>query len=232
MATIVGNCPRCGAQHTTFDVTEANYMFTQYNWQNWFECFSVCRNCHRATIFVISGDANGDENFRKKHPREIAISLTDGFKIERFVSLRDHATHHPPDHVPDEIKAVFEEAATSLAVQCWNAAGAMFRLCIDLVSITMLPTEDVPGLNSKTRRDLGLRLPWLFDNGKLPDDLRALSACIQQDGNDAAHRGTLTREDAEDLLDFTTELLERVFAEPARLQLAAERRASRRRQET
>jgi len=34
--------------------------------------------------------------------------------------------------------------------------------------------------------------------------------------------------DAEDLLDFTVELLERIYTEPARLKLAQERRAKRR----
>jgi len=92
----------------------------------------------------------------------------------------------------------------------------------------MLPAEDVPGLNGKTRRDLGLRLPWLFDNGKLPGDLRELSTCVHQDGNDGAHQGTLTKEDAEDLLDFTLGLLERIFTEPERLRLAQERRDKRR----
>jgi hypothetical protein len=55
--------------------------------------------------------------------------------------------------------------------------------------------------NSKQRRDLGLRLPWLFDNGLLPADLRELAHCIKEEGNDGAHAGTLAKEDAEDLLD-------------------------------
>jgi hypothetical protein len=71
----------------------------------------------------------------------------------------------------------------------------------------MLPKEDVPGLNNKTRRDLGLRLPWLFERGILPSDLRDLSSCIREDGNDGAHQGTLTKEEAGDLLDFTNALL-------------------------
>jgi hypothetical protein len=40
--------------------------------------------------------------------------------------------------------------------------------------------------------------------------------------------GTLTRNDALDLQDFCVALLERIFTEPKRLQLAAERRAQRR----
>src|SRR5205807_66538 len=117
----------------------------------------------------------------------------------------------PPEHVPDPIAKVFREGATCLNVECWNAAGTMFRVCVDLATRPMLPRQEVPGLNNKTRRDLGLRLPWLFDNGKLPTDLRGLSTAIREDGNDGAHQGTLTKEDAEDLLDFTTALLERIF---------------------
>ena len=88
---------------------------------------------------------------------------------------------------------------------------------------------EAKGLNSKTRRDLGLRLPWLFANGMLPDDVEDLSSCIREDGNDGAHAGTLTQEDADDLLDFTVALLERVYTEPKRLDEAKRRRQERRR---
>ena len=62
------------------------------------------------------------------------------------------------------------------------------------------------------RRDLGLRLPWLFGKGLLPEALKELSTCIKEDGNDGAHAGTLQKTDAEDLLDFTTALLQRFHA--------------------
>src|SRR5260370_39881292 len=90
----------------------------------------------------------------------------------------------------------------------------------------MLPHQDenVPGLNNRTRRDLGPRLPWLFEQGRLPSDFRDLSSCIREDGNDGAHQGTLTRQEAEDLLDSTIALLERIFTEPRRLEIAKERR--------
>jgi hypothetical protein len=58
--------------------------------------------------------------------------------------------------------------------------------------------------------------------------VREISTCIREDGNDGAHQGTLTKEDAEDLLDFTTALLERLFTEPRRLEIAQERRKERR----
>ena len=59
-------------------------------------------------------------------------------------------------------------------------------------------------------------------------DLHKLSTVIKEDGNDGAHQGTLTKEEAFDLLDFTTELLERVFTQPKKLELAEKRREQRR----
>jgi hypothetical protein len=43
-----------------------------------------------------------------------------------------------------------------------------------------------------------------------------------------ATTGTLTKAEAEDLLDFTTELLERIYSKPEQLRLAAKRRDERR----
>jgi hypothetical protein len=68
----------------------------------------------------------------------------------------------------------------------------------------------------------------LFDNGMLPLDLRELAKCVREDGNDGAHVGNLTEQDAEDLLDFTVTLLERLITEPRKLQLAETRRIKRR----
>lgn len=130
--------------------------------------------------------------------------------------------------MPERLANVFKEAETCLTVGCWNAAGSMFRACVDLATKPLLPKEETPGLNHRTRRDLGLRLPWLFDNGRLPNDVREISSCIREDGNDGAHQRTLTKEDAEDLLDFTVALLERLFTEPRRLEIAQERRKERR----
>ena len=106
----------------------------------------------------------------------------------------------------------------------------MFRLCVDLVTKSMLPAEDAPalGLNARTRRDLGLRIPWLFESGRLPEALKDLSSCIKDDGNDGAHAGNLSEADVADLLDFSAALLERIYTEPERLRLAKERREARR----
>jgi len=229
MAELVADCPRCGSRRITFDLTAATIVGIEYDWQYWYETFCICRHCGRGTIFVLSESVDADY----QHVHKVGILKLEGavnryLNIERYVSLKDQATVVPPDHVPERIADVFKEGATCLAVRCYNAAGTMFRLCVDLATRSMLPNEEVEGLNAKVRRDLGLRLPWLFDKGLLPPALKELSSCIKEDGNDGAHAGTLKQPDAEDLLDFTTALLERMYTEPERLRLAQERRDARR----
>jgi hypothetical protein len=229
MAELVANCPRCGTARITFDVSALVPIAFRYGWQHIFEAFCVCRNCSKSTVFVIEEETGHDIHlFSDTSPLKVKDSLNNYFRVQGFINLKDLAKAKPPEHVPERIAKVFQEAATCLAVGCYNAAGAMFRACVDLATRPLLPPEETPGLNHRTRRDLGLRLPWLFDNGKLPNDVREISTCIREDGNDGAHQGTLTKEDAEDLLDFTVALLERLFTEPRRLEIAQERRKERR----
>jgi len=223
MAELVANCPRCGARSITFDVKALNFLNKDaYSGVEWYEAFGVCRRCSTGTTFVIYGE------LEDKIERLKGQALNQYVQVDSFISIKDQATVAPPEHVPLDIANVFREAATCLRVECWNAAGTMFRLCVDLATRPMLPEKDVEGLNAKTKRDLGLRLPWLFANNKLAASLRELSTAIREDGNDGAHQGTLTKEDAEDLLDFTVALLKRVFTEPKQLELAEERRKQRR----
>ena len=233
MSELVGNCPRCGANKITFDLQSAIKTKQCYDWQFWYEAFCVCRQCRRSTIFVLSESVHGDyEHVHRTGLVKINGAVNRYVTIEGTITRKDTAMVEPPPHVAERIDAVFREGAMCLAVGCNNAAGTMFRLCIDLVTRTLLPEEETGGLNRATRRNLGLRLPWLFDNGSLPEGLRQLSTCVKEDGNDGAHAGTLTTKDAEDLLDFTTVLLERLYTEPERLRLAEERRFQRRNSDT
>ena len=213
----------------TFDLTQDNLVAVRYEWQHVYEAFCVCRHCYRATIFVLAQKTLMGHDANLKNGLVNLNNAVNGcMNIEGFINLKDLATAAPPEHVPEEIRAAFAEGATCLSVGCYNAAGTMFRLCVDLATRARLPEHDVPGLNAKIRRDLGLRLPWLFGNGHLPEDLRELSSCVKEDGNDGAHVGSLTKDDAADLLDFANALLERMYTEPERLRLAKERRDRRR----
>jgi hypothetical protein len=229
MAEIVTDCPRCQARSITFDIAQAHITGQEYGWQYWYEAFCICRHCRRSTIFVLSESVNG--NYKHVHEKGL-LNLTGAVNryvdVEGFINLKDIAARQPPEHLPENIEQIFREGATCFAVGCYNAAGTMFRLCVDVVTRGMLPEGETEGLNARVRRDLGLRLPWLFDHGVLPESLKDLSTCIREDGNDGAHAGTLTRPDAEDIVDFTSVLLERIYTEPERLRLAQARRDERR----
>lgn len=232
MSEIVGDCVRCGATHTTFDLQSAIIVGVNYGWQQWYEACCVCRHCHTSMIFKLSDkDPKCTEYIQQKGLSKISGSVSDLVDIKGYISLKDAEPISPPEYLPKDIESVFNEGARCLAVGCFNAAGTMFRLCVDLATKSLLPdAEDTTAIqpNPKQRRDLGLRLPWLFEQNLLPQGLHELSACIKEDGNDGAHAGTLEKNDAEDLLDFTTTLLDRLYSEPERIKKAKERQLARR----
>src|SRR3989338_1057039 len=148
MPELVADCPRCDSRRITFDLTAANIIKQEYGWQYWYETFCTCRHCKRATIFILSESVNADY----KHVHKVGILDLEGavnryVDVERYVSLKDQATVRPHDHIPEAIAEVFKEGAKCLAVGCYNAAGTMFRLCVDLATRSMFPKEDTEGLN-------------------------------------------------------------------------------------
>ena len=232
MSTVVYNCPRCSAQHSTFDVLGQQYRSELHGWSRIFELFCVCRNCQKSIVLVARmTEYNAKDMLYKTNMSivEFGGSLNKYFSISGYINLKDMGAIEPPDYLPLEIENSFREGAACFAIGAPNASATMFRLCIDLATRPLLPAEGSDERpNTKVCRDLGLRLPWLFENGKLPDALHDLAQAVRDDGNDGAHSGTLTIEDAADLLDFTEALLERLYSKPERLKLAARRREDRR----
>jgi hypothetical protein len=229
MAEYVANCPRCRASKTTFDVLSSIVVGVEYDWKRRYEAFCRCRHCLRSTTLVIDQKNYDDRELLNENlPHTLVGGINEYFETVGHISLKDAGATVPPDHVPPALSKIFEEATKCVAVGCWNAAGSMFRLCVDMATEPLLPEEAVEGLTPFIRKNLGPRLEWLFKNNKLPVELLGLSDCIREDGNDAAHRGALGKEDAEDLLDFTVALLQRMYTEPERLKLAEQRRQERR----
>lgn len=233
MAEFVSDCPRCGAQKSTHDVFSSVVVGARYNWMQLVELSCICRTCKKmSTHLVTRKEPKDDQN---KFFQSIgSINTTSSFSgslnqlvnFERHVSVWDKATLAPPEHLSTDVEQVFQEANRCMVASCWNAASAMYRLALDLVTRSMLPETGEPA--AKVRRSLGLRMEWLFEKGYLPDSLKELATCIREDANDGAHVGILKVEDAEDLQDFAYRLLDRVVSEPRRLAIAAERRATRR----
>jgi hypothetical protein len=229
MAELVADCPRCGSKRITFDVLADIVIGEQFRWQQWYEAFCICRHCGRSTVFVLHDSVTATKAIAgKKGLSRLEGGLGELVGVKSFISVKDRAPIEPPEHLPENILAAFKEGARCLSVECFTAAGVMFRKCVDLATKEKLPPAGDDGPNERTRRSLGLLLPWLFERGLLPKELKELSTCIKEDGDDAAHAGPLSPAEAEDLLDFTVALLERLYTEPARLREAQARREARR----
>jgi hypothetical protein len=226
MAELIADCPRCGANMITFDLAQAIIIEQQNIRQNWYEAFCVCRQCLRSTVFILSQAEYGYDYVQKTGLVNIPGSVNRFIDIKGFISIKDAVKIKSPDHLPDDISELFREGATCIALDCNNAACGMFLQCIDKATIDLLPEGDALGLDHKTRHKLDLRLSWLFDNNYLPKALQDLSKCVKDD-YDNSHAGLLSFADAEDLLDFTCMLLERLYTEPERLKIAQQRRESR-----
>lgn len=221
---ISADCPRCGERRMTLDVInstmawEGNGARIHLSW----EAFCRCRSCYRSAVIILQDSKSSDEAPHSHDGQTINYRYT----VTGIVRPQG-ALVTPPAYVPDDVAMVFREGAECLAIGCWNAAGAMFRKVVDVVSRSRLPDGE-GGPNDATRNNLKRRLAWLFLNNHLTRDVEPLAACIREDGNDAVHDHPLTKEDAEDLLDFTVQLLEGVYTTPGKLAAAAARRDERR----
>jgi hypothetical protein len=231
MALLVADCPRCRANEITFTVSTAQKVqpWSGVDWQSTFEAFCICRRCFRSTVFVLQlNNYDARETFIKAEAWRGDIPLNSFFDLKGFISTKDLVAISPPEHLPFDVDTVFREGAACFAINCHNAASTMFRLCLDLSTKGLLPPEETPdGPNRRQQRELAARLDWLFATGRLPDSLRELASCVREDGNDG-RAGTLKKEDAEDLIDFTVALLTRIYTEPERVRLAQARRVARR----
>jgi hypothetical protein len=137
------------------------------------------------------------------------------------------STNPAPEFTPSDLRTIFDEGAECLAIGCWNASSAMFRKILDQISKAKLPAENGP-TDNRTRYNLKPRLAWLFAHDLLPKELEEFADCIREDANDAVHNHPIGEPEAQDILDFTIEMLERLYTMPGRLKANAERRDARR----
>lgn len=76
----------------------------------------------------------GGQRLTNKTIVEYKSALNDGFTADRYISLRDHAQHQPPEYLEEGLCNAFKEDAACFSIACYNAAATMLRLCVDLVT--------------------------------------------------------------------------------------------------
>lgn len=240
MSTFIFDCPKCSAKKSTFDVNGYEPRgFTTFNYNSWY-LFSTCRSCMVSICIDAILSYNATNSLNSKHGSKTNLKiqairefLRGGNDIANFFINFQYSpilpnVETPPEHLPAEVEAFFKEAAQCYATGCYNASGAMFRLCLDITTKNIINQFENLNPTNDDKKTIHNRLNWIFKNSILPKQLEDLSRCIKNDGNDAAHDGSLSKDDAADLLDFTYILLERIYTEPARIENANQRRVERR----
>ena len=220
---LVHDCPRCGTKKITFDVLQAS-LAEKKDEMDTYEAFCRCRSCSDSSIFLVT--IQYDARYRMDDVVNRSSNLNNILYDIELVKIFP-GTSAIPEHIPSEIKIPFCEALLCQAIQTYNAAGCMFRTTVELVTKKML--EDLQGKNppKNAKDNLAQRIKWLFGEKQLTHSLKELSTSIRLDGNDAAHEANLEKDDVEAMNDFTTLLLEEIYTNPKKIELAANRRIER-----
>src|SRR5258708_3189189 len=113
MGLLVANCPRCPAANMTFDILANTDVGKQYSWENYYECFCVCRTCHRSTVFVLRTKTAASNI--SSEPIKLQ-SANDAYDVVRFISIKDVGARKPPEHIPPLIAKVFVEGSSSFTI--------------------------------------------------------------------------------------------------------------------
>lgn len=238
---LVYNCNFCGSKKIRFDVLATTMHKENYHHQIHWEAFSQCSHCKKGCVLVIQRG----NNFRDLYPQDYysfdsnlclneKTNINDHFQVKKILVPPNKGQIICPQFVPENIKYIFTEATQCLAMDCFVASGAMFRLCLDLATKDLLQTwleenqTSVQQPNKDQRNKLANRIDFLIDQEKIPKRLKDLAHCIRHDGNDSAHDGTTGEDEALDCLDFTEALLTEIYTLPAQIKDAEKRRQERR----
>lgn len=238
---LVYNCNFCGSKNIRFDVFATTKHKANHSRVHW-EAFSQCSHCKRGCVFILERGSSFRSLFDHEYIDSYDINLcnnpktniSDHFRISKVLIPPAKEQIICPLYVPNNIEDIFNEATKCLSMSCFVASGAMFRLCLDLVTKNLLENwleenqtcEQQP--NKDQRNKLANRIDFLIDQDKIPKRLKELAHCIRHDGNDSAHDGNTGEDEALDCLDFTEALLTEIYTLPSQINEANRRRNERR----
>lgn len=239
---LVHNCNFCGAKNIRFDVLTTTMHQSPYDSSaTYWQAFCQCSHCKKGCVLAIHGGPNFHILNRITHIESYPnlcildkTNISDHFKIFKIIIPPNTKQVECPKYVPENIKNIFDEATKCLSVNCYVASGAMFRLCLDLVSKNLLEKwicenpSNVNQPNKDQKEKLYNRINFLISENVIPKRLKELAHCIRLDGNDSAHDGTTGEHEALDCLDFTEALLTEIYTLTEQINEANRRRLERR----
>jgi hypothetical protein len=115
------------------------------------------------------------------------------------------------EEIPDEIKSDFKEALRCRSVDAYNATVEMCRRALEASCLQ----QGAPDPNAS----LSKMIDWVHGQGKIANSLRDMAHKIKLGGNRAAHPShrVLSEQDADAVLDFTSEYFQHIYVTPARM---------------
>lgn len=202
MASIVTDCPHCPATRAAFTVEYSKQEPLRGGPR--FNVFARCPACGNGLGASVYSD---DYLNPVEYQGNLVEGRNDGFLVEYAYPSRQKLSS--PENVPERVDRSFLEGVQSLRDGRFNAAGVMFRRCLDI------------GLNSfeeAGRGNLKQRIDALAAAGKITAELQTLAHRVRIAGNEAAHDDDdFTQDQATQLHEFTSLFLTYVFTLPAKV---------------
>lgn len=230
------DCPRCAVKAVTADMGACTITHWDFggNAISW-EASGVCRRCEKSAIYKLRRRSDNDARNAIAQCRgnlhQYPGHWDNLVECVGHINLVDNAMPEVPEHLPDLVGAAFREALICMSVGCANAAGAMFRLSLDLSTKALLDQvvqdsgEAAPRLAVDRLAD---RITWLIDKRHVPARLKGFAHEVRLSGNDGAHDGSLSIADVQDLYDFSDAYLREMHTAPGQLAEVEARRKARR----
>jgi hypothetical protein len=214
MPSIVTECPHCGAEKIGFPIIAERRRASIVRTPNvtrssiW-DCLATCSGCEAGVLLVFGH--NADVSAQHQSPANCPSDPRVWGYVLNLV-LPAPKPSHAPDHLPDPLPNLFLQAADALKRSSWDASGAMSRKTVDVCTKLLMKEE------AKQYRDMKPRIDALAASGALTPQLKEWAHQVRLDGNDAVHdEDPFTKDEAEELLDFTELFLTYVYALPGRL---------------
>ena len=209
---LVSTCPHCKSRRMSFSFQGESYMQEEY-FGTW-NTFWTCSYCDAAIIAILEPSS---ETANTHSPSQLGNTLTKHFAIMEVHPKTSTATL---DHVPNSILDTYIEANSCLDHQGWTSAGIMFRKVLEMTTVELGPKD-----NKFRSKPLYHRIEELAATNLLPDSMRELAHEIRLGGNVAAHEEEYSKEEAEELREFSELFLTYLFTLPHKI--SASRRKSR-----
>ena len=125
------------------------------------------------------------------------------------------AVRRAPEHVPDDISRNYDDAVDAIRHRLYTPAGMTLRKALERATLALAPQ---PVSKSFRGKSLLARIESLRGQQAITDGLHDLAKGIRALGNAAAHDDEdLSKEEAEQLREFTELFLIYAFTLPARV---------------